>query len=648
MSTDANRPKYLTKNAVKTILDAPDYKEIQDLKPVFQILSVKDISHKKSIRDRIQLSDGVHKILSIVKLKINSAPEQAYKANDIVRINGFDLKTISNKQILLPSNNFDIIATDIDTQIGKPKEYVEGEDEDMDFEAEIPYKNNPEERKEESDVEMKSPNKPTPCKNSASKEEIKLQVTEAEMEDTKEEPSPQKSYEVDDAYTPIKTVSPLNSDWIIKARVSKKNKVKEWSNSRGSGKLLNIELIDRHGTQIQATFFNKAVDKFEPMIQEDKVYIFCKGTVKVANQKFTSIKNDYCLTFSHLSEITQTEDDTNISKNVFHFTKLSEVSNIGAGKIIDLIGVVTSVGDVNSISLKDGRQKDKIDYEIADNSIDGGMRVTVSIWGTKATSKKFSVGQIIAIKDLKISTFKGVSLNGGDNSFLCDATQLKLKESSELQSWYRTAKDHVNDINSLTEGNQASGTPSLRNVRLIKEIEENSNDDLATDPTVRYYINARVELVRNDSKMVYMACPSCKKKMTEEDTSASTYRCEKCGMSTSNPVPTYIITVKFTDGTGSIWTRIYGDNALPIMGNTKPEEVHKMFANDSEESNVEIRNFLNSLNFKEFSVMVKPSINSYNGQESLNYHGSNVKTYKPEKSNHFLLQRLSLFEAPKA
>lgn len=85
----------------------------------------------------------------------------------------------------------------------------------------------------------------------------------------------------------------MNSDWIVKARVSKKYPVKEWNNARGSGKLLNFELIDRYGTQIQATLFNKAVELFDPHLEQDKVYIFSKGTVKVANTKFTSIKNEY-------------------------------------------------------------------------------------------------------------------------------------------------------------------------------------------------------------------------------------------------------------------------------------------------------------------------------------------------------------------
>ena len=59
-----------------------------------------------------------------------------------------------------------------------------------------------------------------------------------------------------DSYTPIKSLNTFLFDWKIKARVTKKHNKKTWKNNRGQGTLLNVELIDNQGTQIQATFFN--------------------------------------------------------------------------------------------------------------------------------------------------------------------------------------------------------------------------------------------------------------------------------------------------------------------------------------------------------------------------------------------------------
>jgi len=51
-----------------------------------------------------------------------------------------------------------------------------------------------------------------------------------------------------DIYTPIKALSTFNYDWRIKARLIKKYERKCWKNARSEGYLLNIELMDQHGT----------------------------------------------------------------------------------------------------------------------------------------------------------------------------------------------------------------------------------------------------------------------------------------------------------------------------------------------------------------------------------------------------------------
>ncbi len=83
----------------------------------------------------------------------------------------------------------------------------------------------------------------------------------------------------------------------MKARVTKKHALKAWKNAKTAGVLLNLELIDSHGTQILATFFNDVAKRWADELHEGKVYIFSNGSVKIANQKYTSVKNDYCIVF---------------------------------------------------------------------------------------------------------------------------------------------------------------------------------------------------------------------------------------------------------------------------------------------------------------------------------------------------------------
>jgi len=39
------------------------------------------------------------------------------------------------------------------------------------------------------------------------------------------------------------------------------------------------------------------------MIKENRVYLIANGMVKLANKKFSSIKNDHCLTFDQNADI---------------------------------------------------------------------------------------------------------------------------------------------------------------------------------------------------------------------------------------------------------------------------------------------------------------------------------------------------------
>lgn len=110
-------------------------------------------------------------------------------------------------------------------------------------------------------------------------------------------------------YTPIKCLNQFSTDWQLKARITKKYDIRQWSNKNGSGQILNIDIMDRDDTLIQATFFNEAATKYADILAENKVFLFSGGQVKIANKKFTSIKNDYSLTFDQNSEIKEVQED---------------------------------------------------------------------------------------------------------------------------------------------------------------------------------------------------------------------------------------------------------------------------------------------------------------------------------------------------
>jgi len=53
----------------------------------------------------------------------------------------------------------------------------------------------------------------------------------------------------DAGFIPLQCINTFTNDWIIKAKVVKKG-FREWKNMKGTGFLLNVDLMDKDGTQI--------------------------------------------------------------------------------------------------------------------------------------------------------------------------------------------------------------------------------------------------------------------------------------------------------------------------------------------------------------------------------------------------------------
>ena len=182
---------------------------------------------------------------------------------------------------------------------------------------------------------------------------------------------------------PIKFINNLTIDWCIKARVVKKSQLRPYKNAKGEGVILTLDLIDKDGTIIQGTMFNENAKKWFEKIQEDKVYTICGGKICLSNKKFTSIKNDYCITFDLNTKINEVSNDLKIKQVGFDFTLIDLIPGLMQNKTIDVIGVVVKVYPLSSINLKTGVSKEKKTFEIADDS---NSSIEITIWGQAAVN----------------------------------------------------------------------------------------------------------------------------------------------------------------------------------------------------------------------------------------------------------------------
>ena len=168
---------------------------------------------------------------------------------------------------------------------------------------------------------------------------------------------------------PISSLSPYQNKWVIKVRVTSKSAVRTWSNAKGEGKLFSMDLMDESG-EIRATAFRDAVDKYYDMIEVDKVYFISKCQLKPANKQFTTIKNDYEMTFNNDTVVQEcTEPADNVPTVQYNFVTIAEIAEKQPNDVLDVIGVCKEFGDLATFTARSsGRELKKRELTLVDNS----------------------------------------------------------------------------------------------------------------------------------------------------------------------------------------------------------------------------------------------------------------------------------------
>ncbi len=254
-------------------------------------------------------------------------------------------------------------------------------------------------------------------------------------------------------YTPIKTLNTFNMDWKIKARVTKKYPLKEWRNAKGQGFLLNIELVDSLGTEIQGTFFNDQAKKFDEVMKQGRVYLISGGQIKMANKKFTSIPNDHCISFDRNTEVQETPEDTEIQHQSYNFITLDKVETLPTQKPVDVIGIIHQMFPTTQVTLKSGKTVDKKSVTMADKS---QVLIEATLWDSNAReAESFKVGQVMALKNAQIHEFnQSRSLSCWDKTHVAGNPDVpetkvltKLTEGTDVSEFRSLTKSRDKDEN---------------------------------------------------------------------------------------------------------------------------------------------------------------------------------------------------------
>jgi replication factor A1 len=443
----------------------------------------------------------------------------------------------------------------------------------------------------------------------------------------------------EDAYTSLKQLTTFSRDFIIFIRVTKKSEIKTFetrNNSMGTGsqgKLFYFIVLDRDGNEMQCTCFNKAVDKFFDVIEEDQVYEIKGGYVKLNDKKYTKIKSDYKIVLDENSKITKKIDNGIIKKNNMTIVKIKDIQNMNLYSIVDLCVVVLNVGEKMIKNTRNGSQPLK-KIVVGDVS---KYKIEISLWRVHSdTNVKF--GDILLINNVKIGEYKGRTLT----SF--DETCIKINPPK--------TNEYVHELEEFIQKNDIKGEwLDLENTTEIKHENKEENENYTSvhirdvleslddyeDVSNLSKVTAIVTQILHNEKNYYLGCSdrNCKRKLKfEEDTDE--YVCPNCRKSTKTPTYYYTLSLRVKDASTEYWIDIFGKTAESIMKCTA-EEYKDILESRNEEK---LKEITHKVEFKVFNFWVKPKIQTYNTVSKKKLYAYRIEPYNEKSEAHKLVKYL--------
>ena len=443
----------------------------------------------------------------------------------------------------------------------------------------------------------------------------------------------------EDAYTSLKQLTTFSRDFIIFIRVTKKSEIKTFetrNNSIGTGsqgKLFYFIVLDRDGNEMQCTCFNKAVDKFFDVIEEDQVYEIKGGYVKLNDKKYTKIKSDYKIVLDENSKITKKIDNGIIKKNNMTIVKIKDIQNMNLYSIVDLCVVVLNVGEKMIKNTRNGSQPLK-KIVVGDVS---KYKIEISLWRVHSdTNVKF--GDILLINNVKIGEYKGRTLT----SF--DETCIKINPPK--------TNEYVHELEEFIQKNDIKGEwLDLENTTEIKHENKEENENYTSvhirdvleslddyeDVSNLSKVTAIVTQILHNEKNYYLGCSdrNCKRKLKLEEDSDE-YVCPNCRKSTKTPTYYYTLSLRVKDASTEYWIDIFGKTAESIMKCTAEE--YKDFLESRNEE--KLKEITHKVEFKVFNFWVKPKIQTYNTVSKKKLYAYRIEPYNEKSEAHKLVKYL--------
>lgn len=428
--------------------------------------------------------------------------------------------------------------------------------------------------------------------------------------------------------TPIAQLNMYQNRWTIKARLTSKGEVREWNNAKGSGKLFSISLLDAT-SDIRATFFKEAVDKFFDMLEVDSVYCLSGGRLKAANMQYNTCRSSYEITFDQNSEICKEDDTGDIVQQNYNFVPIVSLENTEPNGFVDVLGVVKSVGEPGIIvSKKSGKELNKCELIVGDDS---GADVSVTIWGQRAkgAQEEFNGNPVVAFRRARVSDYGGRTLSASSDGIICNPKVADLHRV--MQWWSNGGSSGVTKSLSSARGGGAGRFPKFEERKTIGAIKgENLGYTNAEKPDWISF-KGTFSFIKSDREggAWYTSCPETKVKMSMGND--GTFYCERCQRNYENCIYRYIFSATISDDTSTSWVSIFDDQASVLLGGISADELHQQL-NENETGQSTYDGYFDRANFTDwiFTCKVKQEMNQDDVRVKTSLHSLHPVDYAKE------------------
>lgn len=396
---------------------------------------------------------------------------------------------------------------------------------------------------------------------------------------------------------PIQALNPYQSGWTVRAKVSSKGQLR--TAGAAATQVLSAELVDAHGTAIEATFWREAAALADASLEVGAVYLFSRGRVKPANKAFSGVRNDYCLDFGQgaLFELAPDQGDAAGMSSRLAYVPIDRLSaHVGKKAPVDVLGLALDVAPLGSVKRKsDETELARRDVTLLDAS---GKTVTLTLWGKHAEEEGAALEQakngggggapsgagtpccppVLSVSHCRVGDYGGVSLSALGRSVVAvdpadspQADALRLWWDEEGKDCAPTAAGEA----ALAAAGKAPGAGGARPRADLSSLLPAPGQPLPPPEAKPEYatVVATLAAVDPEQTMWYAAAPEERGRKVVAREDGSGWWCEFDQKLYPTMVRRYVLQSKVADSTGEAQLSFFDDAARAVLGGRTADEL---------------------------------------------------------------------------